>query len=119
ESILTTIFALVLAIAISFIAIDTLNAFTDKQLTLDFIGNPVLGIGVVAFAILVGILAGIYPAFVISSYKPAVTLKGKQGTTPGKGTLRKGLVVSQFMISTVLIIATIVIFQQLNYLNSQ
>lgn len=119
ESILTTIFALVLAIAISFIAIDTLNAFTNKQLTLDFIGNPLLGIGVVAFAILVGILAGIYPAFVISSYKPAVTLKGKQGTTPGKGTLRKGLVVSQFMISTVLIIATIVIFQQLNYLNSR
>lgn len=119
ESILTTLFALVLGIAIAFVGIGALNDFTNKQLSLNFADNPILAAGMIGFAIMVGILAGIYPAFVISSFRPAVTLKGQQGTAPGKGMLRKGLVVSQFMISTVLIIATLVIFQQLDYLNSR
>jgi putative ABC transport system permease protein len=119
ESILTTLFALTLAVMIALIAIDVLNAFTGKHLALDFTGNPELALGLIGFAIMVGVLAGIYPAFVISSFKPAITLKGQHGMAPGKGMLRKGLVVSQFMISTVLIIATLIIFQQLEYLNSR
>ena len=119
ESVLTAFFALILAIGISYGALGILNTFTGKALTIDLLHNIPLTAGLILFATVIGILAGIYPAFVISSFKPALTLKGQQGTAPGKNFIRKGLVVSQFAISIVLIIATIIIFKQLDYLNSR
>jgi putative ABC transport system permease protein len=119
ESVLTAFFALLLAIAIAYSALGALNTFTNKALTIDLLRNVSLTAGLVLFAMIIGILAGIYPAFVISSFKPALTLKGQQGIMPGKSFIRKGLVVSQFAISIVLIIATIIIFKQLDYLNSR
>ena len=119
ESILTAGLALIFAVGIAFGALGSLNTFTNNQLSLDLIHNVPLGIGLILFALVIGTLAGIYPAFIISSFKPALTLKGQQGMTPGKSFLRKGLVVSQFSISIILIIATLVIFRQLDYLNSR
>lgn len=119
ESILTAFLALALAIIITFSSLPMLNTFTNKQLSLDLIHNLPLALSLGLFALIVGTLAGIYPAFVISSFKPALTLKGQQGFSAGKGMLRKGLVVSQFTISIVLIIATLVIFEQIDYLNSR
>ena len=119
ESILTAGLALIFAVGIAFGALGALNTFTNKQLSLDLIHNVPLGIGLILFGLVIGTLAGIYPAFIISSFKPALTLKGQQGMSPGKSFLRKGLVVSQFTISIVLIIATLVIFRQLDYLNSR
>ena len=117
ESVLVSIFGLVLALAISFSALGWLNEFTRKALALNFISNWPILLGLMAFAVMVGILAGIYPAFVISSFKPALVLKGQQGSIKGKGGLRRTLVISQFSISIVLIIATGITIQQLNYLN--
>ena len=119
ESVVTAVLALVLSGAISLLTIESLNAFTNKQLTLNLLQNPIMGIGLFIFALTVGVLAGIYPAFVISSFRPALTLKGLQGTTSGKNFLRKGLVVAQFSISIVLIIGTLIIFKQLDFLNSR
>ena len=119
ESILTAVLALIFAVGIAFGALGSLNTFTNKQLSLDLLHNVPLGIGLILFALVIGTLAGIYPAFIISSFKPALTLKGQQGMTPGKSFLRKGLVVSQFTISIILIIATLIIFRQLDYLNSR
>lgn len=119
ESVVTALLALALSAGLSLLTIETLNAFTSKQLTLDLWQNPFLGLGLILFALAVGILAGIYPAFVISSFRPAITLKGQQGIAPGKGLLRKGLVVSQFAISIVLIIGTLIIFKQLDFLNTR
>ena len=93
--------------------------FTGKLLTIDFASNWALLVGLLLFAILVGIIAGIYPAFVISGFKPALILKGQQGSAKGKSTLRKVLVVTQFSISIVLIIATMITFQQLQFLNNR
>lgn len=119
ESILTAFLSMILAVIISGVAVNALNDFTNKELSINLLNNFSLSIGLISFALLIGIIAGIYPAFVISSFKPALTLKGQTGATAGKSFLRKGLVVAQFSISIVLIIATLITFKQLDYLNSR
>lgn len=119
ESVMIAVFALVLGIAVSIIALPWLNQFTGKALSMNIIANWQLYIGVVFFAIIIGLLAGIYPAFVISGFKPVAVLKGQKGSAKGKAGIRKVLVVAQFGISIVLLIATAITFQQLSYLNNR
>jgi putative ABC transport system permease protein len=117
ESVLIAMIALVVALAFSTPAMFWLNAFTDKSLDINVFLDGSLLTGLVLFAACVGLVAGIYPAFILSGFKPALTLKGQHDSATGKGILRKGLVVAQFSISIGLIIATVITFQQLNYLN--
>lgn len=119
ESVLIAFFALMLAFLVSTGVIGWLNDFTGKQLTLDLLANWKLSSGLIGFALFVGLMAGIYPAFVISGFRPALVLKGQQGAIKGKSGIRKALVVAQFSISIALIIATAVTFQQLDYLNTR
>ena len=119
ESVLISFFALILGCAFAFAAISWLNLFTGKSLSINPAENLMLFGGLFGFALLVGLLAGLYPAFVISSFKPALVLKGQQGSVKGKGMVRKTLVVAQFSISIVLLIATAITFQQLGYLNNR
>jgi putative ABC transport system permease protein len=115
ESVLISLFAYVLALGAGYFALAWLNIFTEKSIS--FLGNPPLLLALLGGTVVIGILAGLYPAFVISAFRPAVILKGKQ--SGGKPTLRRALVVVQFSISIVLIIATAVIFSQLDYLNNK
>ncbi len=119
ESVMIALLALILGMVLSTISIGWLNTFTEKSLQLGLNANWPLYLGLIGFALVVGILAGIYPAVVLSSFKPALVLKGQQGSAKGKGLLRKSLVVAQFSISIVLLIATAITFQQLGYLNSR
>lgn len=119
ESILIALFALVLSIGFSYLAIQWLNEFTGKSLELNLIRQWNLLLALIGFAILVGLMAGIYPAFVLSGFKPVMILKGQFGSVKGKGALRKGLVVSQFAISIFLIIATLITLKQTKYLNDR
>lgn len=117
ESVLISLFSLLIALALSAVAIQWMNEFTNKQLSLNLVEQwPVL-LGVIAFTIVTGLMAGIYPAFIISSYKPAEVLKGQQSSVKGKAGIRKGLVIAQFAISIALMIVTVITFQQLNFLN--
>lgn len=117
ESILISLFALLAAIGFAFIAVRWLNSFTSKSLSLDPVSQWPLLAGMALVAVLIGILAGIYPAFVISGFKPAMILKSQHGSA--RAGLRKILVVAQFSISIVLIIATMVTYQQLQYMNNR
>jgi putative ABC transport system permease protein len=119
ESMLIAIFALVLGVTFSFLSLGWLNEFTSKALEINFVTQWPLLLGLVAFALFIGLVAGIYPAFVISGYKPALILKGQQGSVKGKAGLRKFLVIAQFSISIVLIIATMITYQQLQFLNNR
>lgn len=119
ESVLIAMFALVLGFLGSLIALPWLNQFTGKALSLNIVANWPLFIGVIVFAFVVGLMAGIYPAFVISGFKPVAVLKGQQGSAKGKAGIRKVLVITQFGISIVLLIATAVTFEQLSYLNNR
>ena len=119
ESIVVALFALVVAIGLAMLSINWLNDFTGKALQLNLITHASIITIIIASTILVGAIAGIYPAFVISGFKPALTLKSQSGLTKGKSGVRKVLVVAQFATSIVLIIATVIIFQQLNYMNNR
>ncbi len=119
ESVLIAGFALLLAIALSTAGLEWLNSFTGKHLSLSSGLNLSFIGGLLAFAIFTGIIAGIYPAFVLSGFRPAVSLKGAQSGSRASLTLRRTLVVAQFAISVILMIATLLTFQQLDYLNNR
>ena len=119
ESMLIALLALVIASAIASACLPWLNDFTGKSIT----PNDYLDIrfisGAFVLVAIVGIAAGIYPAFIISGYKPAQVLKGQSGSiTKGSG-IRKALVVVQFSISIVMIIATLITYQQLDFVNKK
>ena len=119
ESVLISFFALILAAGLAVVSVSWLNSFTGKTLSLNPVTHWTLYGGLLVFAIVVGILAGLYPAFVISGFKPALVLKGQQGSAKGKGLVRKTLVVAQFSISIILLIATAITFMQLDFLNTR
>jgi putative ABC transport system permease protein len=119
ESILIAFLSLMFAIVLATAGLRLLNDFTGKNLSFSIFTDPAFVLGVAGFALLIGFLAGVYPAFFMSAFKPALTLKGQHGSARGKLGLRRGLVVAQFSISIILIIATMITFQQLNYVNSR
>ncbi|HEY8660338.1 MAG TPA: FtsX-like permease family protein [Hanamia sp.] len=118
ESILLTAIALVLAIVFVNLALPFFNSFSGKDLSLQFTSNPWILPGLLLFVIIIGIFAGSYPAFFLSSFKPVTVLKGKFSS--GKKTLglRSGLVVFQFFISIVLIAGTTIVYRQLAYIQN-
>ena len=119
ESILVTLFSFLVAIVLVTLALPWLNDFTGKSLAAEQFMQPGVVLSVLGAVVLVGILAGLYPAFIISGFNPALTLKGRTGSTRGSGRVRKVLVVVQFTVSIVMIIATLITYQQLNYLSDR
>src|SRR4029079_4455562 len=93
------------------------NQFTNKQLSLGFSTDYRIWLYAISFAILTGLLSGSYPALMLSRFKPVLLLKGLKLKDKSDLSLRKGLVVFQFTVSVVMIIATIVLFMQVSYLN--
>ena len=114
ESVLAALFALALALVAVKFVLPAFNAFFFKQLALDLSGG--FAIALLGIAILVGLLAGAYPAFFLSAYEPAETLKGAFRAGSRGQWIRKGLVVAQFAISIILLASTGVIYRQLDYL---
>ena len=124
ESLLLTAMALLLAIGLVYMALPLFNQLAGKELSLNFTANPWLLPSLLVLGLLVGILAGSYPAFFLSSFKPIAVLKG--GTafrkfTSGRNSisLRSGLVVFQFFISISLMVGAIVVYRQLSYIQNK
>jgi len=118
ESILMSLIAFVFAVTITVLLLPAFNSVSGKNLTLSFFQDGLTLIAFIAVAVLAGLLAGSYPAFYLSSFKPVKVLKGKLSNSLAVVSLRKGLVVFQFIISVVLIIASVVISNQMNFLRS-
>lgn len=110
ESMLLSFMALLLAIGIVALLLPAFNAITGKQLFL----KPHYVILVIT--LVTGLLAGSYPAFYLTGFHPVVTLKGKFLQSSGNAWARKGLVVFQFVVSVVFIIAVLVIYQQIKFI---
>ncbi|HXB29047.1 MAG TPA: ABC transporter permease [Puia sp.] len=119
ESLLLTSFAFLLSILLVFWALPFLNKLSGKNLSFNLLSNPWLLPGLLLFALITGLLAGSYPAFFLSSFKPVTVLKGKIASMGKTVSLRSGLVVFQFFISIVLIIGTIIVHKQLTFIQNE
>ena len=107
--------AFLLAILITELILPTFNQLSNKALSLSYLLDLKLVVGYTVIFILTGLLAGFYPALVMSSFSPVQTLYGRFNFS-GKNYLQKSLVVLQFALASFLIIATLTIFSQFNYL---
>jgi putative ABC transport system permease protein len=115
EAVMMTFVSVLVALAIVYFALPAFNSLVGKEIIMR-LSNP-LHIGALLTVTLVcGLLAGSYPAFYLSSFNPVHVLKGmKIKATAGSGFIRKGLVVTQFVVSIILMIATIIIYQQIEF----
>ena len=119
ESLLMSLLSFLLAWGLTALLLPAFGTLTARQLSIGLPQHFPMLLGFLALAIIAGLLAGIYPAFYLSSFQPAKVLKGKFSNSLSAIWLRKGLVVFQFMISVVLIVSTVVINDQMAYLRNQ
>ena len=120
ESVLLSIFALLLAIMLVIILLPFFNNLTNKQLVLDLSINLKLMIGIVGITLLTGVISGIYPAFFLSALKPVNALKNSGFRSRRGGLyLRKLLVTSQFTFSVILIAGTLIVYNQLDFIKNK
>jgi putative ABC transport system permease protein len=113
-SVVVALLAAMLAVALIALALPWFNSIADKQLTID----GALLLRLLLFAVFAGILAGLYPAFFLSSFRPAWVMKGHSAGAMQGRLLRKGLVVGQFAVALALIIGTVFVRRQFNALRS-
>lgn len=118
ESTLIAIIALLFAILIVWLSIGWFNGISGKEMVIGSLFKPYYLLFLIVLPFIVGGLAGIYPAFFLSSFQPITVLKGKLTTGNGKNMLRNFLVVFQFATSIILIVGTIVIYKQLDHIQS-
>ncbi|HTJ52667.1 MAG TPA: FtsX-like permease family protein [Cyclobacteriaceae bacterium] len=120
ETALVTLISVLLSISIAQFAIGYLNTFMKVELSIDLFHDTSLILFLLLVFVSVSILSGVYPAFIMSGYKPALVMKNDTSNRSSFGFfLRKGLVVFQFSISQLLIMGTIIIIMQTNFFRSQ
>ena len=120
ESIILSIIALVIAFGIVYFLMPDFNDFTDKMLSMNPVGNPMIYVQILLIALFIGLISGSYPAFYLSSFQPASVLKGTVSKSGSKsGLLRRILVIVQFFIAIFMIIGTFVVSGQLNFLRNK
>ena len=119
ESILVTLVSTIIAVVLAFALLPLFNQVADKQLAFTVHSLSWLLPSLIIIVLVIGFLAGSYPAFFLSAFQPIDVLKGKISTGFKGGFLRSFLVVFQFSISIFLIIGTLVIYNQLNYIHNK
>jgi len=119
ESIIICLIAFVFTLGLSALLLPSFNLLAGKTLSVGIFDNKEF-IGILFLSsIAIGILAGIYPALVLTSFKPVTVLKGRFNTGSKGILLRKGLVISQFTISIALIISTLIVYLQMNFMHNE
>jgi putative ABC transport system permease protein len=119
ESVLISSVSFLLAIIVVNLLLPAFNQFTNKELTLGSHTDYHIWIYTILAALITGILSGSYPAFILSGFNPIHLIKGAKLQSKNDLSLRKGLVIFQFAISVVMIIATLVLFLQVRYINKK
>lgn len=119
ESLFLSFISAIIAVVLIYLSLSAFNGIVEKQLAIN-IFQPSHLAALVVIAVFCGLIAGSYPAFYLSSFNPVNILKGiKLKTGNSAGYIRKGLVVLQFSISVILIISTVIIYQQILHIKSR
>ena len=119
ESTLLAFISLLLAVVLVWLLLPVFNNLAAKELSLDITGNLSILLGLLCIAILTGIISGSYPAFFLSAFQPVMVLKGLRLSSSKGSLFRKTLVVFQFSLTILLIICTIGVYDQLNYMRNR
>jgi putative ABC transport system permease protein len=118
EALLMSFLAVIIAVGFIYMVLPSFNTLVDKQLYLA-LNNPVHNTALLAIALVCGLVAGSYPALYLSSFNPVSVLKGLRIKAGSAAWIRKGLVVIQFTVSIVLIISTMIIYQQIQHIKNR
>ena len=118
ESVFISFLSLLLAVAIVYSVLPAFNELADRKLAIDLL-DAKLWLSLMGIAVLTGLIAGSYPALFLSGFSPVKVLKGNVKSMGGNLLFRDGLVVIQFMVSIVLIVGTIVIYNQLSFIKDR
>ncbi|GAB3944083.1 ABC transporter permease [Spirosoma harenae] len=116
ESFLLVVFALAIALFLVILGLSALNDFTHKQLALTQLLDPIFLTILIGITLLTGLTAGSYPAFFLTSFQPLGVLKGQIAATMRSGKMRQILVITQFAIAIALMISTVVVYNQMKYI---
>ncbi|WP_111612043.1 ABC transporter permease [Algoriphagus yeomjeoni] len=119
ESFMLTSISMILAVILVYLFLPTFSNFTGKALSMNFVDNPEFLLGLVGLVVFVGIISGSYPALFLSGFQPASVLKGAFKAGKSHEQFRSFLVIGQFAISVVLIVAVLVVVNQLNFMQSK
>ncbi|MEO0330290.1 MAG: ABC transporter permease, partial [Bacteroidota bacterium] len=121
EALVITLIAVVLGLALAKIPMRLMNAEAGyNYLNFDFFQNPSIALFLIGITLLITLLAGSYPAFVLSGFKPVKVLKGKINSGKPKGVnFRRGLVITQFVGAQILILVTAIVIYQINHLRGR
>ena len=119
ESLFISFLSLIISIGIVEAALPSLNNFIGKELAVNYFDNPLAVSGIILITLLVGLISGSYPAFLLSSFKPVSVLKGNNQKGSGRSLFRTVLVVSQFTISIILIISMTVVYNQMEFFRNK
>jgi putative ABC transport system permease protein len=119
ESVMFTLFAMIIAITLLELTIPFFNKITYKSFELSYLSDWYIIPGLILFSLITGVVAGSYPAFFLSSFKPVSVLKGETVAGDRSSRLRKVLVVAQFAITIALFAATFIISGQLRFISSK
>ncbi len=118
ESVFLTLIALILSVLLIIILLPWLNTLSGKSFELNSLTSPVFLISLVGIIILVGVIGGLYPSFYLSRFSPATVMKGSKQSGSSKGIFRKVLTVIQFTISGAMIACTVIVLNQLSYMQT-
>ncbi|MCF0039401.1 ABC transporter permease [Dyadobacter fanqingshengii] len=117
ESFLMTILAGLIGALLVKIALPFFNELSNKSLTMSYHNGWSTALAAIAFMLVIGLVSGIYPAFMLSGFRPVIALKGQIGNQIGGAQFRKSLVVFQFAITVVMIACSGIVYRQLYYVN--
>ena len=119
EAFLITLISILIAYSLAFVLLDQFNQLADKVMAFNSLLSPQFILIMIGVLIVVGFLAGSYPAFFLSKFRPVEVLKGKLNLGLKGGGLRSTLVVLQFCVSIIMIIGTAIVYQQLSYIQNK